>query len=260
MKNKIKNIIPIILIIVGIILLASPFVSQYFDKNKNDSVIENYKKKYEEMPDEEIVKLQDEAKEYNEFKTNSITTIGDEDAISYIDIPKINVHLPIFIGTGADTIEKGVGLLEKTSFPIGGSGNHSVLTTHSGMVNQTLFNDLDKLTEGDFFIINTFNEKLIYKVYNIVVCLPEEYTNYISFEKGHDYCTLITCTPTPVNTHRLLVLGERYEEEDTKASIDEYDNKNISSNTELIYAICLFTYVLVISITKRRANFEERKK
>ena len=259
--KKIKDLLPLLLIIVGIVLLIIPFISQMFVQNKNDSIIENYKKKYEYMSYEEINEIKKSAEEYNEYKTDKIETINSEDAISYIDIPKINVHLPIFMGTKNDIIEKGVGLLEKTSFPIGGLGTHSVLTAHSGIPHQTLFNNLKDLEVGDLFYINTFNEELVYEVKDTVVCLPDEYSKYIVFDKNHDRCTLITCTPTPTNTHRLLVFGERYSEEksSTKDEVSSVDNENNYKENNVYYIIIFTTFVVVICLIKRRVSVGKRK-
>ena len=130
------------------------------------------------------------------------------ESIGFIEIPKIDVYLPIYSGTNEDVLQKGVGHLAESSYPIGGTSTHSVLTGHRGLPSAVLFTDLDKLEEGDVFYLHVLDEVLAYKVDQIKVVLPEE-TQDIGIVEGKDYCTLVTCTPYAINTHRLLVRGER---------------------------------------------------
>ena len=132
------------------------------------------------------------------------------ESIGFIEIPKIDVYLPIYSGTNEDVLQKGVGHLAESSYPIGGTSTHSVLTGHRGLPSAVLFTDLDKLEEGDVFYLHVLDEVLAYKVDQIKVVLPEE-TQDIGIVEGKDYCTLVTCTPYAINTHRLLVRGERAE-------------------------------------------------
>ena len=133
-------------------------------------------------------------------------TVGG--VICYIDIPKINVYLPVQHGTGAETLEKSVGHVVGTSLPVGGSSTHAVLSAHSGMASSKLFSDIDQLTEGDTFYIHVLGDTLAYKVDAIHTVLPTD-TSLLQIEDGKDYVTLVTCTPFGVNTHRLLVRGQR---------------------------------------------------
>ena len=128
--------------------------------------------------------------------------------ICYIDIPKINVYLPVQHGTGAETLEKSVGHVVGTSLPVGGSSTHAVLSAHSGMAPAKLFSDIDQLTVGDMFYIHVLGEVLAYKVDAIHTVLPTD-TSRLQIEGGKDQVTLVTCTPFGVNTHRLLVRGHR---------------------------------------------------
>ena len=133
-------------------------------------------------------------------------TVGG--AMAYVDIPKINVYLPVQHGTDADTLEKSVGHVVGTSLPVGGSSTHAVLSAHSGLASSKLFSDIDQLTEGDVFYIHVLGEVLTYKVDAIHTVLPTD-TSLLQIEDGKDYVTLVTCTPFGVNTHRLLVRGHR---------------------------------------------------
>ena len=133
-------------------------------------------------------------------------TVGG--AMAYVDIPKINVYLPVQHGTEADTLEKSVGHVVGTSLPVGGSSTHAVLSAHSGMASSKLFSDIDQLAEGDTFYIHVLGDTLAYKVDAIHTVLPTD-TRLLQIEDGKDYVTLVTCTPFGVNTHRLLVRGQR---------------------------------------------------
>ena len=133
-------------------------------------------------------------------------TVGG--VMAYIDIPKINVYLPVQHGTDADTLENSVGHVVGTSLPVGGSSSHAVLSAHSGMASSKLFSDIDQLAEGDTFYIHVLGEVLAYKVDTINTVLPTD-TSLLQIEDGKDQVTLVTCTPFGVNTHRLLVRGHR---------------------------------------------------
>ena len=128
--------------------------------------------------------------------------------MAYVDIPKINLYLPVQHGTDADTLEKSVGHVAGTSLPVGGESTHAVLSAHSGMASSKLFSDIDQLAEGDMFYIHVLGDTLAYKVDAIHTVLPTD-THLLQIEDGKDYVTLVTCTPFGVNTHRLLVRGHR---------------------------------------------------
>ena len=133
-------------------------------------------------------------------------TVGG--VMAYVDIPKINVYLPVQRGTDADTLERAVGHVVGTSLPVGGSSTHAVLSAHSGMASSKLFSDIDQLAADDTFYIHVLGEVLAYKVDAINTVLPTD-TSLLQIENGKDYVTLVTCTPFGVNTHRLLVRGHR---------------------------------------------------
>ena len=128
--------------------------------------------------------------------------------MAYIDIPKINVYLPVQHGTGAETLERSVGHVVGTSLPVGGSSTHAVLSAHSGMASSKLFSDIDQLEKDDTFYIHVLGEVLAYEVDNINTVLPTD-TSLLQIEDGKDLVTLVTCTPFGINIHRLLVRGHR---------------------------------------------------
>lgn len=142
--------------------------------------------------------------------------------MAYVDIPKINVYLPVQHGTDAETLERAVGHVAGTSLPVGGSSTHAVLSAHSGMASSKLFSDIDQLTEGDTFYIHVLGEVMAYKVDAINTVLPTD-TRLLQIADGKDYVTLVTCTPFGVNTHRLLVRGHRvpYTPEQETAAVEE---------------------------------------
>lgn len=144
---------------------------------------------------------------------NSMLNLAGDGIMGYIEIPKINVHLPIYHGTGDSSLSKGVGHLLGSSLPVGGESTHSILSGHSGMASQTMFTDLEQLGIGDVFYLYVLGDVLAYQVMEINTVLPSD-TSLLGIWEGEDCCTLVTCTPYEVNTHRLLITGSRipYEE------------------------------------------------
>lgn len=155
---------------------------------------------------------------------NSQLDIAGNGIIGYVIIPKIQVNLPIYHGTDAEVLDRGVGHLLGSSLPVGGKNTHTILSGHSGMASQKMFTDLEQLTHGDVFYLNVLGETLAYQVTEINTVLPYE-TDHLSIVPGKDLCTLVTCTPYGVNTHRLLVRGSRIPYEEA-AVLDE---ENVSA-------------------------------
>lgn len=146
--------------------------------------------------------------------------IGGDGIMGYIEIPLIAVNLPIYHGTDSTTLDAGAGHLIGSSLPVGGETTHAVLTAHSGMASQKLFSDLDKLEYGDVFFVKVLGQTLAYQVNQINTVLPHD-TTYLGIEEGKDLCTLVTCTPFAVNTHRLLVRGTRIDYEEAEVMVEE---------------------------------------
>jgi len=172
--------------------------------------------------DAELTAQREAAEQYNAMLSGATITEGGASApplayaqqltvggvMAYVDIPKINVYLPVQHGTDADTLERAVGHVVGTSLPVGGSSTHAVLSAHSGMASSKLFSDIDQLTEGDTFYIHVLGDTLAYRIDAINAVLPTD-THLLQIEDGKDLVTLVTCTPFGVNTHRLLVRGHR---------------------------------------------------
>ena len=146
--------------------------------------------------------------------------IAGNGTMGYVEIPKISVNLPIYHGTGNDSLDRGVGHLLGSSLPVGGESTHAILTGHSGMATQKMFTDLEQLSIGDVFYLHILDETLAYQVIEINVVLPHD-TSLLGITPGKDYCTLVTCTPFGVNTHRLLVRGTRIPYEEAEEILEQ---------------------------------------
>ena len=209
-KRIISFLVPLIFILFGLFVGFVPVVIPMIHQAETNGQIAEYREKVSQLTDDERNEVVEEMKDYNSGgRSNFYTALDSESVISYIDIPKINVYLPIFKGTDDATLDRGIGIMENTSLPIGGMGSHCVLSGHSGLTLRTMFNDLEQLETGDCFYLHTYGCTLSYKIYAIRTVLPEEVLDHIGKDDGRDLCTLLTCTPQGVNSHRLLVMGER---------------------------------------------------
>ena len=208
--------------VVALGLLLYPLVGELLSEKYHSDVETTYTAAIEGTDDTELTAQRQAAEQYNAMLANATISEGGADApplayteqltvggvMCYVDIPKINVYLPVQHGTGADTLEKSVGHVVGTSLPVGGSSTHAVLSAHSGMASAKLFSDIDQLEKGDVFYIRVLGEVLAYQVDSINIVLPTD-TSLLQIEEGKDLVTLVTCTPFGINTHRLLVRGNR---------------------------------------------------
>ena len=156
--------------------------------------------------------------------------ISGSGIMGYVEIPKIGVNLPIYHGTGNDSLDRGVGHLLGSSLPVGGESTHSILTGHSGMATQKMFTDLEQLVEGDVFYLQVLDENLAYQIDSIQIVLPHD-TSFLGIYSGEDYCTLVTCTPYGINTHRLLVRGTRIPYEEAEVIVEEQQEVELPQST-----------------------------
>ena len=219
--------------LVGVVLFAYPTFSQWYNAKDQSDVIAEYADHVEEMDDEEIEQELERARAYNEDLIRVVATADPVQAptatdseeygaygellnltpagvMGYIEIPSINVYLPIYHGVSKDVLAIGVGHLPETSLPVGGPSTHAVLAGHSGMSNARLFTDLPDVVKGDVFYIHVYNRTLTYTVDQIKTVVPTDTRDLVIFP-DQDYVTLVTCTPYGVNSHRLLVRGTRTE-------------------------------------------------
>ena len=222
-----KNLITIILfgmIAVGLGLIAYPSVADWWNSFHQSRAVAKYASVIAEMNHDEYDKILNEASEYNKHiaDTGIIWQISKDDLqaynstldvtgsgiMAYIDIPKIHVQLPIYHGTDDTILQIAVGHITGSSLPVGGETSHCIVSGHRGLPSAKLFSDLDELVVGDLWTINVLDQTLTYEVDQIRVVLPNDLT-FLKLEDGKDYCTLVTCTPYGVNSHRLLVRGHR---------------------------------------------------
>lgn len=203
-------------------LMLYPLAGELLSERYHSDIETTYTAAIADTDDVELTAQREAAQQYNAMLSGATITEGGASApplaysdqltvggvMAYIDIPKINVYLPVQHGTGAETLERAVGHVVGTSLPVGGSSTHAVLSAHSGMASSKLFSDIDQLTEGDVFYIHVLGDTLAYKVDAINTVLPTD-TSLLQIEDGKDYVTLVTCTPFGINTHRLLVRGHR---------------------------------------------------
>lgn len=220
----------------GILLMAYPFVSNSLYEHRQEEVIYEYQKETDKMDTTQIHQMLKEAEEYNVKLKNREAVLTDpfdpelavdgteekqyehlmnpenDGIMGYIEIPEINVFLPVYHGTSQEVLRKGVGHLENTSLPVGGKDTHCVLSAHTGLSDKKLFTDLVLLKKGDLFYIQVLDRRLAYEVDQIRVVRPED-TSLLRIIPEKDLVTLVTCTPYGVNSHRLLVRGHRVTEQ-----------------------------------------------
>ena len=227
------------LIALGITLY--PMISTWYNERHQAEVHIHYQEKVEQVDNTKLVEAKEQAVAYNQTilpgaqdedsfskeallsaseNYGSLLNLAGDGIMGYVEVPTIGVTLPIFHGTNNSTLERGVGHLLGSSLPVGGESTHSVLTAHSGMASQKMFSDLDRLKIGDIFFLDVLGEKLAYQVDQIKTVLPYD-TTFLQTEIGNDHCTLVTCTPFGVNTHRLLVRGTRIEYEEAEVIVEE---------------------------------------
>lgn len=237
----VKKILVTLFIGASIVMMFYPWISNFVNQHQADITVDNYKKKEKSLSEEQKEEMWKKAQMYNadlaknqveltdpfvESKSaiksgliyNNLLNIDKSGMMCYLEIPCINVNLPVFHGTAASTLERGIGHLEGSSLPVGGKSTHAVLTGHTGLNNAKLFTDLTEVKEGDLFFLHTLGKDLAYRVIETEVVLPEE-TQDLLIRKGKDLVTLITCTPYGVNSHRLFVTGIR-----TKYTPEEKEN------------------------------------
>ncbi|MDY4970485.1 MAG: class C sortase [Lachnospiraceae bacterium] len=226
MRKHLTTIILILVLLTGFSLLLYPTVSDYWNSFHQSRAIASYAEEVAQLDDTDYEKLWADAQAYNQTlagKTNrysmsdseretyeKLLNVSGNGIIGYIEIPSIKCSLPVYHGTDEGVLQIAVGHIEGSSLPVGGESTHCVLSGHRGLPSAKLFTDLDKLVVGDDFIIRVLDETLTYEVDQIRIVLPDELDD-LEIVEGKDYCTLVTCTPYGINTHRLLVRGHRVE-------------------------------------------------
>ena len=242
MKRKIITVgIAVFFFLLAIAIMLYPMISNAYNAKHHSELLTDYSIVVSQADNWELIQAKEKAAAYNQTLSANLQMVdpfGEEalqaalddysnllnlngsGIMGYIDIPTIDVHLPIFHGTDDKTLQKGVGHLLGSSMPIGGESTHTILTGHSGMASQRMFTDLPQLNIGDVIYLHILDEVLAYQVYDTDEVLPHN-TTKLQIERERDLCTLITCTPIGVNTHRLLVMAERIPYEEAEELIEE---------------------------------------
>lgn len=225
MKRRVINWIAAIALIAGLSLILYPTVSNYFNRSRQRTAILNYLANVEEQSEEDYTELIEAAQAYNaeiakhpdelmnlseeqRKQYDKLLDVTGTGIMGYIEIDKADIFLPIYHGTSEPVLQAGVGHIEGSSLPIGGESTHALLSGHRGLPSALLFTNLDQLEVGDRFVIRVLDSACVYEIYNIETVEPTEISS-LHIEPGKDLCTLITCTPYGINTHRLLLHGRR---------------------------------------------------
>lgn len=273
-----RFLLVLLLFLTAAVLMLYPFLANYLFENRTDSLVHTVEATAEQISDGEKMKEMELAKRYNDMissghiklqdpfvedKTNQFTDhyesllcMTEDGVMGFIKIPSIHVSLPIYHGTSEATLEAGAGHLQGTSLPIGGIGTHSVITGHSGLSNAKMFTDLTELEVGDLFFLTIFGEKIVYEVDQIKTVLPYELDD-LAVDPEEDYCTLLTCTPYGINTHRLLVRGKRTEDVGMLENPELFQAKAVESKwmqeykRDILFSFGIFFLAVFIWICRR---------
>ncbi|MDD7282021.1 MAG: class C sortase [Erysipelotrichaceae bacterium] len=259
MKKK-KNhttLILVLILLMGLSLLLYPSISDYWNSFHQSRSIIEYTQNVSTLDTEEYKKLWNLASDYNSKlieKNNeyvlssdekkeyeSLLNVSDNGVMGYVEIPKIKCNLPIYHGTDESALQVAIGHLEWTSLPVGGESTHCVLSGHRGLPSAKLFTNLDELEIGDTFMLHVLDETLTYEVDQILIVEPQQ-TKNLKIVEGEDLCTLVTCTPYGINTHRLLVRGHRIENQDKSVFV----NADALQIEPMVVALGLAIPILVI--------------
>lgn len=234
MKKHLSTILLVLILLVGAGVMLYPTASDYWNSFHQRRAIASYSEGLKNLDTGKYERLLADAQAYNQdllTRADPFKFSEEEDAayrrqlslqeegggvIGSVQIPKINVDLPIYLSTDESVLQTGIGHVEGSSLPVGGPSTHAVLSGHRGLPSATLFTNLDQVAEGDVFQLGVLGETMTYQVDRILVVEPEQ-TEYLAIEPGQDYCTLITCTPYGINTHRILVRGHRIENQEAEA-------------------------------------------
>lgn len=233
-KKNLSSIILVLIFIIGLSLLLYPSFSDYWNSFHQSRAIASYAQSVTTIDDDQYEKMWAQAQEYNttlakkqnrwvlseeEYEEyEDLLNIGGTGIIGYIEIPNIKVSLPIYHGVDEAVLQIAVGHIEGSSLPVGGEGTHCVISGHRGLPSAKLFTNLDEMEEGDLFMMRVLDETLTYEVDQIRIVEPED-LSALEIEEGKDLCTLVTCTPYGINSHRLLVRGHRVENLESASSI-----------------------------------------
>ena len=272
------NLILIGVMVLGVLIVAYPTFSDWWNSYHSTRVIASYSEKVAAIDTAEADRMLAEVEAYNrELIDNdhrfalsdeeleyyhSILDVTGDGTLGYIEIPKLHISLPIYHGSEESVLQTAIGHLEGTSFPVGGTGTHAVLTGHRGLPSARLFTDIDQLVDGDHFAVHVLNRTVTYEVDQIHIVLPEEMED-LQIDPDKDFCTLVTCTPYGINTHRLLVRGRRVENDLEILNVTADAQQVQPGLTALGIAIPMLTialiYILIMTSLKASRKKEKQK-
>ena len=267
-KKHISTIIIALIFLAGLGFLLYPTVSNLWNRAHQSRAIATYTKQVEKLDDSQNKEMLKAARKYNKSllkksdhwklskkgkkKYESLLDVSGTGIMGYIEVPKIDCSLPIYHGTDEGALQIAIGHLEGRSLPVGGKSTHCVLSGHRGLPSARLFTDLDQMEEGDIFVLNVLGRKLAYEVDQIKVVLPDEMSD-LEIVHGKDLCTLVTCTPYGINTHRLLVRGHRTKYiEETVVRVQKEAEKKETGIWLLAGGGAVFLIIIIIVVVKRR--------
>lgn len=267
-KKHISTIIIALIFLAGLGFLLYPTVSNLWNRAHQSRAIATYTKQVEKLDDSQNKEMLKAARKYNKSllkksdhwklskkdkkKYESLLDVSGTGIMGYIEIPKIDCSLPIYHGTDEGALQIAIGHLEGSSLPVGGKSTHCVFSGHRGLPSARLFTDLDQMEEGDVFVLNVLGRKLAYEVDQIKVVLPDEMSD-LEIVQGKDLCTLVTCTPYGINTHRLLVRGHRTKYiEETVVRVQKEAEKKETGIWLLAGGGAVFLIIIIIVVVKRR--------
>ena len=265
--RRLITILSAIVCIVSLGAVIYPLISEHVIKCRQEEMIIAVEKQITASPDEKLAAEYAAAEEYNRGLLSggqlssypNLLNLSKDGIMGVLEIPKINITLPIYHGTDSTTLNKGIGHMHGTSLPVGGKGTHAALSGHSGMAGQRMLSDLEQLVMGDCFTVRVLSKKLTYKADQIKIVLPENVSD-LAIDPEKDYVTLVTCTPYGVNTHRLLVRGVRVAEQETqtysKAPSTWYRQYGYGILAGFIAAVLLMSIPFVIR--HRRKKFPQK--
>ena len=272
MKRKLSTMLLILVFFAGLSLLLYPSLSDYWNSFHASQAVATYSEEVRNLHADKYDRLIREAREYNaalpgRYKAfflsesdrstyNALLDVNGTGVMGYIEIPTIQISLPIYHGTEDEVLQIAVGHLDWSSLPVGGEGTHCVLSGHRGLPSAKLFTNLDKLVAGDKFVIRVLDEVMTYEVDQILIVEPND-LSALAIEKGKDLCTLVTCTPYGVNSHRLLVRGHRVENESEEIRVTsdamEIDPLIVAPAVALPMLLALL-FILLVSGKKKKSD------
>lgn len=242
-RKNFSTVILLVALMIGISLLLYPTISDYWNSFHQSRAIAGYAEAVAQMDEVDYEKIWNDAVEYNkelqtrsnhwflteeqEKEYESMLNVSGNGIMGYVEIPSIKVSLPIYHGVDEGILQVAIGHIEGSSLPVGGKGSHCVISGHRGLPSAKLFTDLDQLAEGDIFMLRVLDETLTYEVDQILIVEPDDMSS-LEFDEEKDYCTLVTCTPYGINSHRLLVRGHRV------ANLEDSDEIRVTADAQQI--------------------------